>query len=194
MTNDYLICCEVFRNEIKKLSLDKEFKVFFLGMSLHSDYSLLEKNLRLILKKCIANDSNKIVLVYGNNCLGLQNQMKNLANEFGALKINAANCIDCFLGGHGNYFKIDPEQKLIFLSLGWIKYFNNQQKTAYKDEISFFKTLFTGFNGIVLLDTPGELSKYEEPIQNFVNLTGLKIVKNQRIDINTINKQIKHAI
>jgi hypothetical protein len=173
--------------------MNKEFEVVFLGMTLHSDYKLLEKNLRKILKNCVISKPNKIVLVYGDHCLGLNGEMKEIVKEFSAKKVDAVNCIDCFLGGKGNYIKADPEQKLIFLSPGWIKYFNLQLQKGTTEEKKFMKTLFTGFNGIILLDTTGNLDNYKDQIQTFVNFTGLKIVETRKLTLNTIKNLINQA-
>ncbi|MCW3997529.1 MAG: DUF1638 domain-containing protein [Candidatus Bathyarchaeota archaeon] len=191
---DYLVCCSVFKDEVENLSLNKDFVVVFLGMTLHSDYSLLEKNLRTVLENCVKKNPGKIVLVYGDDCLGLNGEMKKLAKEFDAVKVDAVNCIDCFLGGKGNYLKADPEQKLIFLTPGWIKYFNHQQKKATEEEKSFLKTMFIGFRGIVLLDTTGNLSQYKDQINNFMDFTGLKILETKKLDSNQIKQLINQTI
>jgi hypothetical protein len=187
---NYLVCCSVFKDEIEKLSLNEDFQVIFLGMTLHSDYNLLEKNLRKILENCVKNDPNKVVLVYGDICLGVNNEMKKLIKEFGATKVDAINCIDCFLGGKGNYLKVDPEQKLIFLTPGWIKYFNNLQRNTKEEEKTFLRSMFAGFNGIILLDTTGNLPSYKDKIKNFVDFTGLKILETKKLDYNQIRQLI----
>lgn len=190
----YLVCCSVFKDEVEKISLNEDFEAIFLGMTLHSDYNLLEKNLRIVLEKCRKNNPRKVVLVYGDDCLGLNGEMKKLTKEFDAVKVDAVNCIDCFLGGKGNYLKSDPEQKLIFLTPGWIKYFNRMQQKATKEEKAFLKNMFTGFNGTILLDTTGNLLQYKNQIKNFMDFTGLELLETRKIDTNQIKQLINQTL
>lgn len=191
--SNYLISCEVFKDEIDKLLLSRDYKIIFLGMTLHSDYNLLEKNLRKVLNNIKKENPKQIVLVYGDYCLGLNGEMKKLAHEFDSAKISAINCIDCFLGGNGNYLKMDPEQKLIFLTPGWIKYFNHQKQTMKKEERIFLKNMFIGFKGIIILETIGDLKKYSKQVQDFVDFTGLKILEKKKVNTNTIKQLIIKA-
>ena len=188
--SNYLVSCEVFKDEIDKLSLNRDYKIIFLGMTLHSNYNLLEKNLRKVLNNIKKENPNQILLVYGDYCLGLNREMKKLAHEFGSTKIDAINCIDCFLGGKGNYLKLDPEQKLIFLTPGWIKYFYHQKQTTKKEERVFLKKMFNGFKGIILLETIENFKKYSKQIQDFVDFTGLKILEKKKVNTNKIKQLI----
>jgi hypothetical protein len=61
-----------------------------------------------------------VVVLYGDICLGFQNQMAALVDEFNAVKVDALNCIDCYLGGGGRLLKIDPHHEYFFLNPSWI--------------------------------------------------------------------------
>ena len=98
-----------------------------------------------------------------------------------------------YAGSEGNYLKADPEQKLIFLTPGWIKYFNLQQQKTTEKEKPIMKTLFNGFNGIILLNTTGNLDQYETQIQNFIDFTGLKILETRKIEVNQLKKLINQV-
>jgi len=192
-TKPYLVCCSVLKDEIDHLSLAKEYNIIFLGIDLHSDYDLLKQKLNLVLKDCNMKSSRKIILVYGDNCLGSNDEIKELIKNYNVVKVDALNCIDCLLGGKGNYLKADPENKMIFLSPGWIKYFDHYYSIASKEEKNLFSTMFSGLEGIVLLDTLGNLNDYENQIQNFLDFTGLKILKTRRIDARRFRDLIKQT-
>lgn len=192
-TKPYLICCSVLKDEIEKLSLIEDYNIVFLGMTLHSDCDLLEKKLKKVLTDCAEKSFGKVTLVYGDYCLGSNDKMKKLARKYNARKVDALNCIDCLLGGKGNFFKLDPESKMIFLSPGWIKYFDYYLKSTSKEAQEFFIKLFGGLEGIILLDTLGNLKDYEDPIKNFVDTTGLKIIKTRKIDTRNLKNLIMRA-
>jgi hypothetical protein len=191
-TTFYLICCSVLKDEIEKLSLIEDYNIVFLGMTLHSDCDLLEQKLKKVITACAEKSFGKVTLVYGDYCLGPNDKMKKLARKYNARKVDALNCIDCLLGGKGNFLKLDPESKLIFLSPGWIKYFDYYLKSISKEDQGFFITLFGGLEGIILLDTLGNLKDYENHIKNFVDITGLNILKTIKIDTMKIKFILKN--
>jgi len=55
------------------------------------------------------------------------------------------------------------------------------------------KTLFNGFNGIILLNTTGNLDQYENQIQNFIDFTGLKILETRKIEANQLKQLINQV-
>ena len=189
-TKPSLVCCAVFKDEIDKLSLAKDYDIIFLDMNLHLDYNLLEKSLTRVLENLATKASKDVILVYGDYCLGLNEEMNELAKKYGVVKVNALNCIDCFLGGSGSNLKVDPEDKMIFLSPGWIKFFNYHHSRALNDEQNFFSKMFSGFKGIVLLDTLGNLENYKDQIQDFVHFSGLKILETRKIEPNKLKQLI----
>jgi len=105
-----LVSCSVLKQEIQQLikegSLDAE--VVFVSKFFHIDYAELENNLCKVLKQTQKRFKGKIVLVYGNLCLGQDDEMKKLAQEYGVVKIDALNCVDCQLGGKGKFNEEDP--------------------------------------------------------------------------------------
>ena len=189
-TKPYLVCCGVFKDEIDQLSLAKDYNIVFLGMNLHLDYNLLKKTLTKVLEKLAKRSFKDIILVYGDYCLGPNMEMNTLAKKHNVFKVDALNCIDCFLGGGGSNLKVDPEDKMIFLSPSWIKFFTYHYKYASKDEQNFFRKMFSGFAGIVLLDTLGSLKDYEDQIQDFVNFSGLKVLETRKIGTDSLKQLI----
>ena len=74
---------QCFKEELKQLvkqgSLDVE--LVFVSNYFHVDYETLEKNLRKVLEHTLKCFSGKVVLVYGDICLGQDNEMKRLAEK-----------------------------------------------------------------------------------------------------------------
>lgn len=186
----YLVSCGVFKDEIDRLSLARDYNIIFLGMDLHLDYTLLKQSLTKVFKNLTRNSSSDIILLYGDYCLGLNGEMNELVKQHGVVKVDALNCIDCFLGGGGSNLKLDPEDKTIFLSPGWIKFFNYHHRTASAEEQNFFKEMFRGFKGIILLNTLGNLENYKDQIQDFVDFSGLKILGTIKTDDNYLKQLI----
>ena len=92
-----LVACSILKDEIKKLIKNKELDVetVFVSKYLHEDYTKIEKNLRPAIEQALKKYPRNVILVYGDLCLGTDNQMNNLVEEYGIVKIDALNCIDC---------------------------------------------------------------------------------------------------
>ena len=88
-----MVSCSVLREELEQLvkqgSLDAE--LVFVSKFFHIDYSALENNLRKVLEQTLKRFKGKVVLVYGDLCLGQDNEMKKLAEEYGVVKVDAVN-------------------------------------------------------------------------------------------------------
>jgi hypothetical protein len=96
-----LVSCSVLKEEIERLvkqgGLDAD--LVFVSKYFHVDYAVLEKNLRRVVENSLSRSHGGIVLVYGDLCLGPNDEMKKLTEEYGLVKVDALNCIDCLLGG-----------------------------------------------------------------------------------------------
>jgi hypothetical protein len=91
-------------------------------------------------------------------CLGQDGEMKRLADEYGVVKVEAVNCIDCQLGGQEKFLDVDPNHNLMFMGPGMIEFFENMKqnlKGEGMDEAAF-AGLFSGIKSIILLDTRGD--------------------------------------
>ena len=112
-----LVSCSVLKEEIEQLtkqgSLDAD--VVYVSKFFHVDYEPVGKNVRKVLEKTIPKYSGKVILVYGDLCLGQDNEMKRLSEEYGIVKVDAVNCIDCQLGGKGKFYEAAPEHNLMFM-------------------------------------------------------------------------------
>ncbi len=185
-----LVSCSVLKEEIEQLarqgSLNAE--LVFVSKFFHVDYEELEKNLRKVLEKTLNRFKGKVVLVYGDLCLGQDNEMKKLADEYGIVKVDAVNCIDCQMGGKGKFLEADADHNLMFMGPGMIGFFTYAKQKMLKEGVdeAAFEGMFGGIKGIVLLDTCGNMEKCKDELQKIgINLpiletrkTGLTGVKN----------------
>jgi hypothetical protein len=191
-----LISCSVLRKEIEKLVQQGELNadLIFVSKYFHVDYARIEKNLRPVIEKALQSHSGNVILVYGDLCLGMDNEMKKLAKEYGITKVDAANCIDCILGGKGKFFEANPNHDLMFLSPGWIDFFshaNNMMRKEGTDETSL-KQLFKGLRGIILIETLGKAAQLKSEVEKLG--IGLEILETRHIGCENIKNIIQEAI
>ena len=191
-----LVACSVFRKEIEQLieqgELDAE--LVYVSKYFHVDFALIEKNLRPVLKRAIERYPGNVILVYGDLCLGMDDEMKKLAEEFGIVKIDALNCIDCMLGGKGKSVQADPHQDLIFLTSGMTDFFKYAKEIMRREgyDEDAFKQLFKGVRGIVLLDTLGNAARLKSEVEE-LNM-GLQILETRIVGCENVKNVINEAI
>jgi hypothetical protein len=187
-----LISCGIFKEEIEKLvedgSLDVE--LYFLDEDLHVDYDLLEKELTRVLEERVGNCPGGIIVLYGDVCLGFNNEMKNLLGRYDVVKVDCLSCIDCLLGGKGKLLEIDPHHVYMFLNPAWIK-FGKRFRTLSKEEA---REQFSVLKGIILLDSLGNLDDYMEEIKEFSDYSGLPILEIKNIGLEGLKERILEAI
>jgi len=192
-----VISCSVLRNELKELvktgALDVDLS--FYSMELHSDYGLLEKNLRKKIEENQAQAKRPVVVVTGDYCLGPEDEAKRLMNEYGIVKADALNCIDCLFGGKGQFTTVDPNGERIFLSPGWIPYFySKMKKSKGAEHEETFRNMFSGLKGIVLLDTIGDLEAYRKEIEEICSFTRLPILETKKIGLENLRELVLEAV
>ena len=191
-----LVSCSVLKEELEKLVKqgDLDVDVLYVSKYFHVDYEVLEKNLRKVIEKNLSRSPGGIILVYGDLCLGPNDEMKKLTEEYGLDKIDALNCVDCLLGGKRKVLKADPDHDLLFLFPGMIAFFSHFKEKAQQmnlDEESFNK-LFSGLKGITLLDTLKEPDKSKEEIERLH--TGLKILEIKAIGLDNLKQLLLEVI
>jgi hypothetical protein len=186
----------VLKQEINQLIErgDLDVDVVFVSKYFHVDYAEIEKNLRPVLEKAIRQHEGNVVLVYGDLCLGLDNEMKKLAEEYGVVKIDALNCVDCQLGGKGKFLEADPMHDLMFLSPGMTDFFDHAKDAMRKENLDEdqMKQLFNGLRGVVLLDTLGNPDQLREEVKKLN--TGLGIVETREVGLENVRNVLKEAI
>lgn len=191
-----VVSCSVLKDEIKQLIKQGDLDVgaVFVSKYFHVDYDQVEKNLRRVLEATLRRFPDKVVLVYGDLCLGMDNEMKQLAEEYGIVKVDALNCVDCQLGGKGKFLKADPDHDLMFLSPGMTEFFNHMKTAMRRENIDEeqLKQLFTGLRGIVLLDTLGKPEELKAEVEKLD--TGLCILETWRVGLESIKNVIAEAV
>ncbi len=191
-----LVSCSVLRDELEQLvrqgSLDAE--LVFVSKYFHVDYEAVEKNLRKVLEYTLKFPNRKVVLVYGDLCLGQNDEMKKLADEYGIVKVDAVNCIDCQLGGKGKFFDADPEHNLMFMGPGMIGFFNHAKETMMKEGVdeAAFANMFSGIKGFVLLDTCDNAEKLVSELEK--SGIGLPILEIRKIGVEGVKSVLFDAI
>jgi hypothetical protein len=191
-----LVSCSALKAEIQEFVKrgDLNADLVFVSKFFHGDYALLEKNLREVLKRTLSCFSRRVILVYGDLCLGPNNEMKKLAEEYGVTKVDAVNCVDCLLGGKGRFFDVDLTHKLLLLPPGMIDFYKHLKNKALKEGIDedIFRQFFSGLKGILLFDTLGGVEKNLEEIDklNF----GLSVLETKRIEPHNLKLLILEAI
>jgi hypothetical protein len=115
-TKPCLVSCSVLKDEILKLVQkgDLNADLLFVSKYFHVDYAQIEQNLRPVIERALKSHPGNVILVYGDLCLGIDGEMKKLAEEYGIVKVDALNCIDCQLGGKGISLEADPHQNVMF--------------------------------------------------------------------------------
>ena len=195
-TKPCLISCSVLRKEIEKLvqqgKLDAD--LVFVSKYFHVDYAQIEKNLRPVIEKTLQRYPGNVILVYGDLCLGMDNEMKKLAEEYGITKVDAVNCIDCQLGGKGKFLEADPNHDLLFLSPRMTDFFSHAIAIMRKEGLgeTAIKQFFKGIRGIVLIDTLGNAAELKAEVEKLD--TDLEILETRDIGCENVKNVIRDAI
>lgn len=191
-----LVACSVLKEELEMLvkqgSLDAE--LVYVSKFFHIDYEFVEKNVRKVLEKTLSRFKGKVILVYGDLCLGQDNEMKKLAEEYGVVKVDAVNCIDCQLGGKGKSLDADPEHNLMFIGPGMMGFFTYAKEKMLKEGVdeTVFAGMFSGIKGIVILDTCGDTEKLSQELEKLG--MNLKVLETRKIGLENIKQVILEAI
>jgi hypothetical protein len=191
-----LISCSVLKQEIEQLVRqgDLNVEVVFVSKYFHIDYSLLEKNLRQTIKRTLPRLTENPILVYGDLCMGPNGEMKQLAEEYGLVKVDALNCVDCLLGGKGKIEGADPNHELMFFDPGMIEFFREAQKKLKKEGMDeeAMRNMFSGIKGILLLDSLGNEEKCKKEIENLH--IGLAVLETKKVGLDKLKLVVEDAI
>jgi hypothetical protein len=188
-----IVSCSVLKDEIQTLVKDGKFDadLLFVSKYFHVEYAEIEKHLRPVVER---GHPESVILVYGDLCLGNDNEMKKLAEEYGIVKVDALNCIDCQLGGKGVSIEADPHHDLMFLSPGMADFFDHAKERMQKEGMdeAALKQLFTGIRGIVILDTLGNPYELKSKVEKLN--TGLPILELKSVGCSNTENVIREAI
>lgn len=188
-TKPLLISCGILQPEIDSLISQNEIsaEVIFLNKYLHMDYTKLYRALKASLKK---HQDRKTVVVYGDVCLGFHNEMQRLIDEFGSVKVKALNCIDCLLGGNGKLLEIDPDHVYIFLTPGFIDFFESLLSGNKQENRQRFHML----KGILLIDSLGNAGQYQKRIKALSDQIGLPVLEYKPVGLHGLKAVIQEAV
>ncbi len=190
-----LISCSSLKEEINQLKKQGciDFDVIYVSKFFHVDYDLIEKNIRRILEKTIPIYPDGVILVYGDLCLGSCGEMKKLVEEYGIVKVDALNCIDCQLGGKGKISQADPRHDFLFFSAGWIDFFRSMKEKLAKKGVDEdeFSSYFGELKGCILIDTLGNAEKNIEEIYKL--RLGLPVLEVKHLGLEGVKQVIQEA-
>jgi len=191
-----IVACSVLKRELQQLKTEGKLDadLIYVSKNFHIDYGLLKNNLRKVLEHTKKRFTGKIVLVYGDLCLGQDNEMKKLVDEFGVTKIDAQNCVDCQLGGKGIVNTVDPDHNLMFMGPGMIEFFQYMKPKMIQEGLDeeTFQNMFSGIKGFVILDTCGDGEKLVEAMKK----AGLNtpVIETRKIGTENVLRVVADAI
>ncbi len=187
--NLLLISCGILQPEIEALIEGKEIEAeaIFLNKYLHTDYQKLHDTLKASLRK---HSRRKPVVIYGDVCMGFNGEMNALMTEYGVVKVNALNCIDCLLGGRGNLLAMDPDHRLFFLTPAFLEFSENLILGPEEDNRRRFNML----KGIIVLDSLGDMERHWDRIEHISDQTGLPVLEHWVVGLDGLKAVIQEAV
>jgi hypothetical protein len=196
-TRPLLLSCGILRAEIERLINEKQLDVdvIFLDAGLHAVYSDLEKAVTTALEKHSKDPKKGIVVIYGDMC---HPRLKKIVNNYdNAVKVDALNCIDCLFGGHQKLLEADPKYSHFYLSPGWMP--SNLKKTKNFKEIfdwnlADIKEQFKELDGLIIVDSLGNLDELESDIEEFSSNSGLEVKEQKTVGLAGLKYVIKEAV
>lgn len=191
-----IVSCSVLKRELQQLKAEGKLdaELVFVSKNFHIDYALLENNLRKVLEHTKKRFNGKIVLVYGDLCLGQDGEMIKLAKEYDVTKVNAVNCVDCQLGGKGIVNTADPDHNLMFMGPGMIEFFEDMKPRMLQEGLdeAAFASMFSGIKGFVVLDTCGDGEKLVAALKKAG--LGVEVLESRKIGTDNVLHVVKDAI
>jgi len=189
MGTKLLISCGILQPEIEILISRGSIvaDAIFLNKYLHLDYRKLHDVLKASLSK---HRKSKPVVVYGDLCLGFNNEMYALMAECGTIKVDGLNCIDCLLGGHGKLLDVDPDHHFFFLTPAFIE-FSESLITGTREEN---RRRFNMLKGIILIDSLNNMELYRDRIEHFSKQTGLPVLDHRVVGLSGLKNVIEEAL
>ena len=187
-----IISCGILKKEMEALVErgDIDADVTFLSERLHSSYERLDRALHAAIQKQQSAGIEDIIVVYGDLCLGFHDEMRSLIAQYGVVKVDALNCIDCLLGGKGKLLEIDPEHEYLFLNPAFIAFSEGIQGTSKEKT----REMFAMLKGILLLDALGDLDEYKKEIEKMEDRTGLEVLERRNVGLEGFKRVLSEAL
>jgi len=186
-----LIACGILRDEILALLAQGRIRAatHFLSSRLHRDPRQLGKALAAAMKFFSRKFGRRIVVVYGDACLGFDGEMGRLVENYGLTKIKAVNCIDCLLGGR--LLEIDPDHRYFFLNRAFLQFGRN---SLFNNDPATIREQFRMLAAIVPIDSMGALDAHWDEIQRISEMTGLPLRELIEVGLEGVEKMLAEAI
>lgn len=180
-----IVACEVLVPELQAaLAPWPLVQVVSLPAALHTDMNRLERELDHLLADLSREDCGDLHIVYGKACLPSLDQV---VQKYGAVSIEAGNCLDAFLGP----LKKEAEAENAFvLTPGWIRAWPAIMKAMGWDEVDSRINLGR-YDKAVLFDA-GIQPLTEEEILWFFDVTDL-YVEIRPLDLNFFQNLLIHS-
>lgn len=189
MDKNLVVSCGILQPEIEALIATGEIDVdaVFLNKYLHFDYRKLHDALTASLRK---HRQRKPVVIYGDLCLGFNNEMRALMAECGTVKVDGLNCIDCLLGGHGKLLDLDPDHHFFYLTPAFIEFSERLITGSLEDN----RRCFSMLKGIVIVDSMNNMELVRDRIDHFSDQTGLPVKEHLMVGLSGLKQLIEDAI
>jgi hypothetical protein len=135
------------------------------------------------------------VVVYGDLC---HPRIKKIVGKYSnSTKVDALNCIDCLLGGHGKLLQVDPNSDHFYLSPGWMSS-NLKKNIRFRQVFDWsqkeMKNLFANLKGVIILDSLENLHEFKNDIEEFSSNTGLPVKSKKAVGIHGLEIAILEAL
>ncbi|OGP63562.1 MAG: hypothetical protein A2V65_07675 [Deltaproteobacteria bacterium RBG_13_49_15] len=187
----FVVSCGILKDEMQELiktgQLDVDMR--YLGTGLHYNYEHLKNALDSALQDASGNQRGKGIVIYGDVCMGFDQQIKDLVNKHGFVKVDALNCIDCLLGGKGELLKLDPNHRAFFLTPGWIRFWERLERS--KEDL---RNRYSMLDGLMILDSLGNLDELKDKIEEISRHTGLQVIKRKEVGLEGLRHVVEEAI
>ena len=135
------------------------------------------------------------MVVYGDLC---HPRIKKIVGKYSnSVKVDALNCIDCLLGGHGKLLQLDPNSDHFYLSPGWMPS-NLRNNVRFRQVFDWsqkeIKNMFTNLKGVIILDSLENLDEFKSDIEESSSNTGLPVKSKKAVGTHGLETVILEAI
>ena len=164
------ISCGIFKEELAYLLKEKglDWQILYLEAALHVNFDRLKTALVKALDQK-HKEGAELKVLYGR----CHPQIMEILELYDAKKIDAGNCLEAMVGAE-EIMRLNQEGAAFFLSVGWVNNWKKMFALGKKDFDFDFKTMFAGYQRIIVFDT-GIIPIDEEKVERFSEFTKLPV-------------------
>jgi hypothetical protein len=164
------ISCGIFKKELEYLLREKglDWKILYLEAALHVNFDRLKTALVEALEEN-HKEGAELKVLYGH----CHPQIMEILERYDAKKIDAGNCLEAMVGAE-EVMRLNQEGTAFFLSAGWVNNWEKMFALGRKDFNFDFKTMFDGYERIIVFDT-GIIPIDAEKVERFSKFTKLPV-------------------